>query len=122
MPFIPHSKDIVGHMAEIAEEKISKEIKLGRIAGPFLNPPFPTFRVSPISVIPKKSSSEFRLIHNLSYPHHQSVNDFIDKEDCSVNYSSIDDAVRMIQSLGNNALLAKFDVKSAFKLLRLARP
>jgi hypothetical protein len=26
---------------------------LGRIAGPFPEPPFPTFRASPMSVIPK---------------------------------------------------------------------
>jgi hypothetical protein len=36
---------------------------LGGIAGPFPTPPFPTFRVSPIAVIPNKSSSEFRFRH-----------------------------------------------------------
>jgi hypothetical protein len=86
----------------------------------YLGPPFPTFRVSPISVIPKKSSTEFRLIHNLSFPPNNSVNDFIDREHCSVKYSSIDDAVKMIHDLGRNALLAKCDIKSAFRLLRLA--
>ena len=97
-----------------------KEIQFGRIAGPFSNPPFPTFRVSPISVIPKKSSSEFRLIHNLSFPSENSVNDFINKELCTVKYSSIDDAVRMIYKLGKNSLLAKCDIKSVFRLLRLS--
>ena len=120
IPYISDSKEIVGEKARIAEMKISKEISLGRIAGPFPQPPFPTFRASPISVIPKKSSSEYRLIHNLSYPPHQSVNDYIDKEDCSVKYSSIDEAIEMIQNLGSNALLAKCDVKSAFRLLRLS--
>lgn len=47
-------KEIVGELATIARNKINKEIKLGRIAGPFITPPFPTFRTSPISVIPKK--------------------------------------------------------------------
>ena len=97
-----------------------KEIQLGRIAGPFSNPPVPTFRVSPISVIPKQSSSEFRLIHNLSFPSENSVNDFINKEFCTVKYSSINDAVRMIYKLGKKSPLAKCDIKSAFHLLRLS--
>jgi hypothetical protein len=49
-----------------------------------------------------------------------SLNDFIEREHCSVQYSSIDDAVKMIHDLGRNALLAKCDIKSTFRLLRLA--
>jgi hypothetical protein len=119
LPFDMHSRDIFGERYEIANRKILKEINLGRIAGPFPEHPFPTFRVSPISVIPKKSSSEFQLIHNLSFPPTNSVNDFIDREHSSVKYSSIDDAVKMIHDLGRNALLAKCDIKSAFQLIRL---
>jgi hypothetical protein len=52
--FAAKSKEIVGYYEDIAKQKIMKEIQLGRIAGPFSNPPFPIFRVSPISVIPKK--------------------------------------------------------------------
>ena len=95
--------------------KLSKEITLGRISGPFLSPPFPTFRSSPLALIPKSVPGEYRLILNLSYPPEKSVNDFIDKEYCTVRYSSIDDAVRM----GKGALLAKTDIKSAFRLLRI---
>lgn len=117
---LPTQSEIVGEKAVIASNKIQKEISLGRVAGPFTSPPFPTFRISPISVLPKKSSPEFRLIHNLSFPTNHSINDFIDKEYCSVKYSSIDDAVKMIQNIGRNALLAKCDIKSAFRLLRLS--
>jgi hypothetical protein len=49
-----------------------------------------------------------------------SVNDFIDKELCSVKYSTIDDAIKMIHKLGKNAKLAKCDIKFAFRLLRLS--
>jgi hypothetical protein len=115
-----HSRDIFGERYEIANRKILKEINLGRISGSFPEPPFPTLRVSPIFVIPKKSSTEFRLIHNLSFPQNNSVNDFIDREHCSVKYSSIDDAVKMIHDLGRNALrLSQVRYKSAFRLLRL---
>ena len=120
LPFDMHSRDICGEIYEIANRKILKEINMGRIADPFPEPSFPTFRESPISVIPKHSSTEFRLIHNLSFTPNNSVNDFIDREHCSVKYSSIDDAVKMIHDLGRNALLAKCDIKSAFRLLKLA--
>jgi hypothetical protein len=62
---------------------------------------------------------EYRLILNLSYPLEKSVNDFIDKEYCIVRYSSIDDDVAMVQTLGKGALLAKADIKSAFRLIRI---
>ena len=86
-------------MPELAKQKMSKELAVGRIAGPFSVPPFPTLRVSPIGLVPKKNG-DFRMIHNLSYPCNNSVNDIIDHEFCSVRYSSIDDAVKIIQRLG----------------------
>jgi hypothetical protein len=100
-------------------EKLTKTFLLGRISGPFLTPPFPTFRSSPLALIPKSVPGEYRLILNLSYPPEKSVNDFIDKEYCTVRYSSIDDAVRMVQKLGKGALLATADIKTAFRLLRI---
>jgi hypothetical protein len=56
-------KEIVGEKAVVAKDKIYKEIKLGRIAGPFHFPPFPTIRISPISVILKRSSSEYKSLN-----------------------------------------------------------
>ena len=50
--------------------------------------------VSPFGVIPKKSKpGHWRLITDLSSPHGRSVNDGIDKELCSLSYTSIDDVV-----------------------------
>ena len=108
----------VADMPELTKQKISKEIAMGRIAGPFSAPPFPTLRVSPIGLVPKKNG-DFLMIHNLSYPCNNSVNDFIDHEFCSVRYSSIDDAVKIIQRLGRGTKLSKCDIKSAFRLHRI---
>ena len=116
--FCKNSKSIVRNFSNVSL-KLDKEIQLGRIAGPFLCPPFPTFRCSPLALIPKKTEGEFRLVLNLSYPLNNSVNDFIDKEFCTVRYSSIDDAVKMVQKLGSRALLSKADIKSAFRLLKI---
>ncbi|VDI48289.1 Hypothetical predicted protein [Mytilus galloprovincialis] len=89
------------------------------MAGPFDHPPLPTLRISPIFLAEKKNG-DYRLIHNLSYPLHNSVNDFIDEKYCSVQYSGIDDAVRLVQNIGIAGKLSKSDVKSAFRLLRVS--
>ena len=59
------------------DRKLSKELVMGRILGPYTIPPaMAKFRVSPLGVIPKKAKGEFRMIHHLSYPEGESVNDF----------------------------------------------
>lgn len=45
------------------------------------------------------------------------VNDFIDPTACSVQYSSIDQAVEMTALAGRGAFIAKTDMNSAFRLL-----
>ena len=60
---------------------IHKELKPGRIAGPFQHPLFQNFTVSPLGMVPKKDSGKFRMIHDLSSPPNLSVNDYISPED-----------------------------------------
>ena len=45
------------------------------------------------------------------------MNSGIDKQLCTVRYTNFDEAVSMVAAAGNGALLAKADVKSAFRLL-----
>ena len=104
--------------SSVVQEKIDKEVKLGRVDGPFKGRPLPSLRVSPIGLVPKKSDQkDFRLIHHLSYPKGQSLNDYIDPAKCSVQYTSFDTAVHMVQDLGPKCELFKMDIKSAFRLL-----
>lgn len=102
---------------DVVKNKIDTEISLGRIAGPFATPPFENFRLSPLSIVPKKEPNSYRLIHNLSYPKIFSLNDVTDKEQASVQYSSFDDALTLLRRFGAGALMAKADIKSAFRLL-----
>ena len=98
-------------------DKLSKELGLGRIAGPFLERPFPSLRISPLGLIPKKTPGEFRLIHHLSFPYGDSINSCIPNDASTVKYASIDDAVRLIRRTGRGCALAKTDVKNAFRLI-----
>jgi len=68
-------------------EKLEKELRFGRIAGPFDASPLPSLHISPLDLIPKKTPGEFRLIPNLSLPYGNSVNSHIPKAASSVHYA-----------------------------------
>lgn len=110
----------VRQFPEVVREKVSKEIAEGRMAGPFKFPPFSDFRISPLGVVPKREPNSFSLIQHLSFPKGGSLNDEIDDSLCSVAYATFDEAVGKIKACGRGALLAKADVKSAFRLLPIA--
>lgn len=101
----------------VIDLKLTKEIEANRIAGPFSQPPFAQFHVSPLGVVPKKSPGEFRMIHHLSYPKGFSVNDFIDEEFSKVSYANIDDAIRCVKQSGVGSFLSKTDIKNAFRII-----
>ena len=106
---------------QIVTQNLTKEIALGRVAGPFSNPPFANFQVSPIGLVPKKHLDKFRTIFHLSFPKSgtSSVNHFISKEDHSLHYITIDNAIEGILHLGKGSFLAKTDIESAFRLIPL---
>lgn len=68
----------LGKQYSVAEQKIDREISLGRVTGPFKQPPFPTLQVSPLGLVPKKDG-DYRLTHHLhvSYPEATSIISFI---------------------------------------------
>ena len=98
-PRVPYEsrnlKSVLNNPA-IAWEKVMNEVNAGRNS----YRPISNLRVSPIGLVPKKTGG-IRLITNLSSPINGSVNDFIDTSYTSVQYSSFDRAVVMIQKLGS---------------------
>ena len=102
---------------EVVTEKINLEVKQGRLAGPFKDLPLKNFRASPIGLVPKKALGKFRIIHHLSYPPQNSINDGIPDNLATVKYASTDDAIRLIKKSGSGCVLSKVDIKSAFKII-----
>ena len=43
---------------DVVDAKSAKELEAGRLAGPFRTRPFYPFRISPLSVVPKKTPGE----------------------------------------------------------------
>ena len=64
----------------IVRAKINKEVVEGRLLGLFSAPPVLHLRVYPLGIVPKKVPAEFALIHHLSFPAGESVNDRIPQE------------------------------------------
>ena len=101
---------------DVIDVYLSNEVAKGRVAGPFATLPFPHLQCSPFGVIPKKGPpGKWRLILDLSSPNQHSVNDGIPKDLFSLQYISVDDAIRILMHLGPGALMAKFDVESAYR-------
>ena len=93
-----------------------EELKHKRIAGPLNSTLLPYFRTSPIGVVPKKDSHKFRIITDLSSPAGISINDFIADSEASVSFNNFDSATELIFRIRQGALMAKLDVKSAFRI------
>ena len=79
--------------------------------------PFVNLHFSPIGVVPKKEVGQYRLIHHLSYPKDNSINDHIPDVLKTVQYSSINDAIEIILNMGSNANMAKTDISNAFRII-----
>ena len=62
------------------------------------------------------------MIMYLSAPTGQSINDHIPKEQYSLQYGSVDDAMKILTALGKGALMAKVDLKSAFESYLFTQP
>ena len=98
------------------DEYLQNELDKGRVAGPFVHPPWPNLHVSHFGVIPKKHQpGKWRLILDLSSPPDASVNDGIPRDSYSVHYMTMDDIIDGIMRYGRGTLMAKFDVESAYR-------
>ena len=77
---------------------MQKELAKGNIAGPFCQPPFSPFIISPIGLVPKKDSGKFRMIHDLSYPKNEetSVNAYIPRQLGAVTYEDLDVVIALV--------------------------
>ena len=108
----------VGMNPDVVTAYLQQEVLLGRVVGPLPLGSIPNIQISPFGVIPKgHTPGKWRLIVDLSSPDGNSVNDGISPELCSLSYISIDDISRVVASLGRGTLLAKVDIKSAYRIV-----
>ena len=104
---------------DVIGEYLAKEQSLGRLLGPFAQSvSMPELQINRFGVIPKgHNPGKWRLITDLSFPPGRSVNDGIDSDLCSLTYTTIDEVAELVVRLGLGALLAKADIKAAYRLI-----
>ncbi len=68
-----------------------------------------------------RNPAKLRVIHHLSWPPGSSVNDGIPDSESHISYESFDSAVAEIRRLGRGSLLAKLDLKDAFRHIPVRR-
>ncbi len=103
---------------EVVDAYLAQELRLHRVVRlhPSVACTLPNLQISPIGVIPKQNRpNKWRLIIDLSSPDGTSVNDGLNRAQCTLQYASIDDVVCIVQSLGPGALMAKLDLIEAYR-------
>ena len=100
--------------SDIVRKYIAEECAEGRLLGPILAIVGPS---KPVWGYPQVLTCKWRLILDLSSPEGHSVNNGINPELCSLSYVSVDDAARAVAKLGLGSLLAKVDIKSAYRMV-----
>ena len=97
---------------------INEELVAGRVLGPLPPHLAKLTHTSSIGLIPKPHQpGKWRLIIDLSSPSGHSINDAISSDHCHMQYASVLDAARLIQQLGVGTLLAKVDLKHAYRIV-----
>ena len=100
---------------KVIRDYLAKECSEGRVLGPLDPTQFPEVHVSRFGVIPKGITGKWRLILDMSAPEGASVNDGIDGSLTSLWYVGIQDAAAAVVDRGQGTLLAKVDIKSAYR-------
>ena len=102
----------------LIDAHIAKEVAEGRLLGPIPDHLAPLCHCNPIGLIPKPHQpGKWRLIVDLSAPRGHSVNDAISPEAAQMHYPSVLDAAAMVRTLGPGTLLAKMDLRNAYRIL-----
>ena len=107
------------------KDYINKEREQDAVIGPFKKIPFRTrVGISPLSTRAKKSSTERRVIMDLSYPRGQAVNDGMIKNnymgfEIKLQFPKTDHLAYRIFSLGKGAMMFKIDLRRYFRQIPL---
>ena len=96
---------------------INDDISMGRIVGPVASPMFDNFVGSPLGAFQKVRSNKIRIIHDLSWPPGQSINEHISKEDYTMEFIKFDDITHNLQVCNKPIFMSKLDVRDAYKYI-----
>ena len=106
---------------EEVNKYLEKEATNSAVIGPFKSNPFTSeIKVSPLNTVPKKDTSERRIILDLSMPKGKAVNDYVNKdvyleEEVSLVFPKVDDFIKLVKAKGQGCLMFKKDLRKAYR-------
>ena len=100
---------------QVIRDYLAMECGEGRVLRPLNPEDFPQVHTSRFGVIPKGTTGKWRLILDMSSPEGRSGNNGIQDSLCSLSYVDMHDVAHEVVARGRGALLAKVDVKSAYR-------
>ena len=103
--------------ASVIDNYPAKEVSLGRVFRPTSIPPTNNLQVNLFGVIPKKDGEWRLIILDLSFPFGHNVNDGINKDEFTLTYSKVSDAISLIIKARRGALMGKVDIESAYRII-----
>ena len=96
---------------------IASWVKKGFVAGPFTRAPLKNFRQNPMMAAEQRT--KVRPIMNLSAPLGESFNEAVDTRDlCKLRMSSAKLFGDALLKMGKRAVMSKFDIQDAYKLIQ----
>ena len=111
---------------EAIDKYMKGEVEKGRMFGPVSSYSTDSseaaavvdLHINRMGMVPKgHTPGNWRPITDMSFPEGRSVNDGIDPAHCTLQYTSVERIATAAQSLGAGTLLAKLDVRSAYRLI-----
>ena len=106
-----------GLHSQVVADYIHQQVQEGHMIGPLDPACCQGVTVNSIGVVPKSTPGKYRVIVDLSSPACSSVNDQLHREWTHVAYASVDDAALVLNALGPGALMAKIDIKDAYRIV-----
>ena len=106
--------------ADHVQHYVNTELRYHAIASPFRNNPFPQPLIcSPLQTVPKHGSSKRRMVMDLTFPPHASVNigilDSYLNKPYKLRLPGIDQLCEFILQLGQGCFLYKLDLQHAYR-------
>ena len=125
--FTPDNTNSISTLYSEFLSLINKEFSLGRYLGPFsrtqLEHIIGPFQTSPLSLVPKPNSSNYRLIQNLSFPYQPvpipSINSAIDSSHYPSTFGTFLTICLIIRDLPPGSQASTRDVADAYRTLPL---
>lgn len=102
---------------KVTEKYLVEELQPGGLLGPFSPAELPQVHINRFGVIPNSQLGKWRIITDLSHPLGASVNDVISQELASLSYITVDWVSSQIIQLGRGSLIAKVDIRLAYRLI-----